>query len=102
MEFNKLVRDKIPQIIEAQGEKPVTRVLGRGEFHAALEQKLREETAEYLESKELSELADILEVVYALCEADGHTLGELMDAYGKKHEARGGFRERVFLVSKTP
>jgi len=101
MEFNKLVRDKIPQMIEAQGEKPVTRVLGREEFHAALEQKLREETAEYLESQELSELADILEVVYALCKADGHTLGELTEAYIKKHEARGGFEGRVFLVSKT-
>ncbi len=102
MEFNKLVRDKIPQIIEAQGEEPVTRVLDGEEFHAALEQKLREETAEYLESKELGELADILEVVYALCEADGHTLGDLTDAYVKKHEARGGFQKKMFLVSKRP
>lgn len=102
MEFNKLVRDKIPQIIEAQGETPVTRVLEDGEYQAALGQKLREETAEYLESRELAELADILEVVYALCEADGHTLGELTDAYLKKHEARGGFAKRIFLISKTP
>lgn len=100
MEFNKLVRDKIPQIIESQGETPVTRVLEDGEYHAALEQKLREEVAEYLESREVSELADILEVVYALCEADGHTLGDLTDAYVQKHEARGGFAKRVFLVSK--
>lgn len=101
VEFNKLVRDKIPQIIESQGEKPVTRVLGGEEFHAALEQKLREEVAEYLESRELAELADILEVVYALCEADGHTLEELTDAYVQKHEARGGFAERVFLIAKN-
>ncbi len=101
-EYNKLVRDKIPQIIEAQGEKPVTRVLSGEEFHAALEQKLREETAEYLESQELAELADILEVVYALCEADGHTLGELTQAYVEKHEARGGFAGKLFLISKTP
>ena len=71
MEFNKLVRDKIPQMIESQGEKPVIRILGEEEYHAALEQKLLEEAGEYRESRELAELADILEVVFALCEADG-------------------------------
>lgn len=101
MDFNKLVRDKIPQIIESQGEVPVTRVLSGEEFHTALEQKLREEVAEYLESRELAELADILEVVCALCKADGHTLAELTAAYNEKREARGGFDGKVFLVSKT-
>lgn len=101
MEFNKLVRDKIPQMIEAQGEKPVTRTLGDGQYHAALEQKLLEEAAEYRESHELSELADILEVVFALCEADGHTLEELDAARREKREIRGGFAERVFLLSKS-
>lgn len=101
MEFNKLVRDKIPQIIEAQGETPVTRILGEEEYHAALEGKLREETAEYLESHELAELADILEAVYALCQADGHTLAELTAAYEEKHQARGGFADRVFLIAKA-
>lgn len=71
MQYNKLVRDKIPEIILAQGEKPVTRVLEDAEYLACLEQKLREETAEYLESGKLDELADIMEVVYALCEARG-------------------------------
>ena len=99
-EYNKLVRDKIPQIIEAQGEVPVTRVLADGEYRTALGEKLEEEVAEYRESHELSELAVILEVVYALCEADGHTLGELADAYVQKHEARGGFAKRVFLIAK--
>ena len=101
MEFNKLVRDKIPQIIEAQGEKPVTRILSGEEYHAALEEKLREETAEYLESHELAELADILEVVYALCQADGHTLAGLSAAYEEKRKARGGFEGKVFLIAKT-
>lgn len=99
-EYHKLVRDKIPQIIRAQGETPVTRTLGDEEFHAALEQKLQEETAEYLESRELSELADILEVVYVLCRADGHTLDQLTAAYRAKNQARGGFDEKIFLISK--
>ena len=101
MVYNKLVRDKIPQIIEAQGEKTVTRVLGGEEFHAALEQKLLEEAAEYRESHDVTEVADILEVVYALCLADGHTLGELGAAYAEKHGERGGFEDKIFLVSKS-
>ena len=67
-EYGKLVRDKIPQVIRAQGETPHIRVLEGPEFHDALERKLQEEAAEYLESRELTELADILEVV---CHHDG-------------------------------
>lgn len=100
MEFNKLVRDKIPAIIEAAGERPVTRILEDGEYLRCLEQKLDEETAEYHEGKNLEELADILEVVYALAEAAGHSREELLSVYEKKHEARGGFAGRVFLISK--
>ena len=100
MEFNKLVRDRIPAIIEAGGERPVTRILNDEEYLRCLEQKLDEETAEYHEGKNLEELADILEVVYALTEAGGHSREELLSVYEKKHEARGGFADRVFLISK--
>ena len=100
MEFNKLVRDRIPAIIEAGGERPVTRILNDEEYLRCLEQKLDEETAEYHEGKNLEELADILEVVYALAEAGGHSREELLTVYEKKHEARGGFADRVFLISK--
>ena len=100
MEFNKLVRDKIPAIIEAGGERPITRILNDEEYLRCLEQKLDEETAEYHEGKNLEELADILEVVYALAEAGGHSREELLSVYEKKHEARGGFVDRVFLISK--
>lgn len=100
MEFNKLVRDRIPAIIEAGGERPVTRILNDEEYLRCLEQKLDEETAEYHEGKNLEELADILEVVYALAEAGGHSREELLSVYEKKHEARGGFADRVFLISK--
>lgn len=98
--FNKLVRDKIPQIIEAQGEKPTFRVLDSPEYRSCLQEKLGEEVAEYLESGALDELADILEVVCALCKADGHTMDELTAAYQEKHQARGGFDQRIFLISK--
>lgn len=98
--FNKLVRDKIPQIIEAQGEKPVIRVLDNAEYRSCLQEKLGEEVGEYQASGALDELADIMEVVYALCKADGRTVEELKAVYQEKHQARGGFDERIFLISK--
>lgn len=100
MEYNKLVRDKIPEIIEGGGEKANIRLLSDGEYIAELERKLDEEVAEYHESGELCELADILEVVYALCEARGSSRDELLAAYGAKHAARGGFSKKIFLISK--
>ena len=100
MVYNKLVRDKIPDIIRKQGENPCTRILDTEAYSHALEQKLDEETAEYHKEKNLEELADILEVIYALAENMGHTKEDLHRVYDKKHEDRGGFRERIFLISK--
>ena len=65
-----------------------------------LEEKLEEEVAEFHESNQLDELAGILEVVYALSEAQGRSVDELMAAYRKKHEERGGFSKKIFLIEK--
>ena len=100
MVYNKLVRDKIPQIIKDQGEHPQVRILSDTEYSDALDQKLKEETAEFFADKNLEELADILEVVYAQAENLGFTKEELHVCYEKKHEKRGGFQDRVFLISK--
>ena len=100
MDYNKLVRDSIPEIIAAQGEKPIIRVMDDKEYIISLEKKLDEEVAEYHESKEIEELADVLEVIYALCEAKGHSVDELIKVYEKKHIERGGFSKRIFLVRK--
>ena len=100
MSFNKLVRDKIPQMIESKGEKPVIRILDEEEYLTGLETKLKEEVSEYLESRELEELADIMEVVCALSVANGHSIEELQSAYQKKHDERGGFSKRIFLIGK--
>ena len=99
MVYNKLVRDMIPSIIESNGQKPNTRILSDEEYMIALEQKLDEEVSEYHQDKNLEELADILEVVYALCENLGHSKEELQKTYEKKHAERGGFRDRVLLIS---
>ena len=100
MIYNKLVRDKIPLIIREQGETPHTRILEQGEYTAQLEAKLDEEVQEFHADKNLEELADILEVVYALADTIGGSREELMETYLRKHDARGGFRERILLISK--
>ena len=100
MEFNKLVRDKIPAIIEAQGETPHIRILDDGEYAVCLEKKLDEEVAEFHRDKNVEELADILEVVFSLAESLGCSREELMDVCRRKREKRGGFRDKIFLISK--
>ena len=99
MIYNKLVRDKIPAIIESNGQTPRTRILSDEEYTSALEQKLDEEVREFHGDKNLEELADILEVVYALTENLGCSKEELIEVYQKKHDKRGGFRDRIYLIS---
>lgn len=89
--YNKLVRDKIPDII---GATCVTRVLSDAEYLEALDAKLDEELAEYHESGDAEELADLLEVIYAIAKARG------IDVVGKRIEKaarRGGFEKRIML-----
>ena len=98
--YNKLVRDRIPEMIEAQGETPHIRILEQEEFLQHLEEKVDEEVGEYHRDKNAEELAEILEVVFALAAANGCSRAELMEVYQKKHDARGGFGKRIFLISK--
>lgn len=95
--YHKLVRDKIPQIIEESGKTCKTRILSREEYCKMLDEKLEEELAEYQESKSLEELADLLEVMAAVVEARGYTWQELTRVREEKREARGGFREQILL-----
>ena len=92
----KLVRDKIPEIIRADGKKPITRILTTEEYLEELDEKLNEEIAEYQADKSLEEMADVLEVLFAICEARGHSVEELMEVREAKREKRGGFEERIF------
>lgn len=98
---NKLVRDRIPEIIEDSGKTCVTRLLPQGEYLAALDAKLTEELAEYQADKSMEELADLLEVMMAVAEARGHSFAEVEAIRRAKAEKRGGFRERIFLESVT-
>lgn len=97
--FNKLVRDKIPEIITANGQTPAIRILDKNEYRVELHKKLQEEVSEYLESVNAEELADILEVVYALGARLGVTSQELERLRLEKAQKRGGFEKRIFLES---
>ena len=97
--YNKLVRDKIPEIIEADGKTCKTRILSDEEYIAALEAKLNEEVAEYQADKNLEEMADVLEVLRAICLARGYSLEELEAVRTNKVEERGGFVKKIFLES---
>ena len=99
MIYNKLVRDKIPQIIEKNGGKAEIRILNDEEYRYFLEVKLDEEVGEYHRDHSPEELADILEVVYALAASQGVSKAELLEIYEKKHLARGGFQEKILLIS---
>lgn len=94
---NKLVRNNIPQIIEAAGKQAVTRVLSDEEYLAELDRKLTEECAEYQADKNVEELADVLEVLYAIAAARGYSEQELERMRAAKAEKRGGFADRKFL-----
>ena len=96
MTKGKLVRDKIPQIITSAGKTPITRTLDHSEYLAELDKKLNEEIAEYQADKSLEEMADVLEVLFAICEARGHLVEELMKVREAKREARGGFEQKIF------
>ncbi|MFG2091038.1 MULTISPECIES: hypothetical protein [unclassified Spirillospora] len=93
----KLVRDRIPEIIRATGRSPEIRVAGPEEHGALLRAKLYEEAGEYAASGDPAELADLLEVVHALAALHGITPGELEERRSAKAAERGGFSDRLVL-----
>lgn len=93
----KLVRDKIPEKIVADGSKPIIRTLDGKEYLQALIEKLREETEELAETPNVEELADIKEVTIAIREALGIHAGELEDVRRAKANKSGRFKKRIYL-----
>ena len=96
--YEKLVRDNIPRIIEAQGEVPVIRVLDDEEYIRLLDVKLREEMEEYLEDGSMEEMADLIEVARAIVAARGFTWEDVEEIRKAKAERNGAFEKRVFLI----
>lgn len=97
--YNKLVRDKIPEIIKADGKECEVEIVSAKDKYILLEEKLKEEVNEFLEDKNLEELADIMEVLFGLADSLGYGEEELLKARDKKKEERGGFKEGIVLKS---
>ena len=95
--YNKLVRDRIHEIIKNNGQACVTEILSTEEYIKALDEKLCEEMEEYQRDKSIDELADLLEVVYSVAKARGWSVEELEEVRKNKSEKRGGFEKRIFL-----
>ena len=95
--YNKLVRDRIPEIIEADGKTCITEILSDTQYLEMLDTKLNEELAEYQESKSLEELADLLEVMQAVVEARGWSWEQLEQVRQEKAAQRGGFARKILL-----
>ncbi len=99
--YNKLVRNRIPEIISNKGEKPVVRILNDTEYKEFLLKKLDEEHQEVLSAETQEnfkeELADMLEVIFSLNGIDGTTDEKLLQIMKNKREKRGGFSEKIFL-----
>ena len=97
--FNKLVRDKIPEIINRNNEECNTRILDDKEYLQELNTKLQEEVKEYLESGEVEELADIEEVLRAILDAKKTSYNEFENIRLNKVNKRGAFKNKIFLIS---
>lgn len=100
--YNKLVRDRIPEIIAAGGKKFTTRVLPNEEYISELKNKSFEELNEYVNAQNdtdaIEELADLLEIIHALAECHGASIDTVEEVRQKKAEKRGGFKEKIFLI----
>lgn len=95
--YNKLVRDRIPEIIKENGDVAITHIADDKEYKKSLIKKLKEEVDEFLKDPNKEEIADILEVLYAVCDLQGVSKEEVESIRRKKAEKRGGFKKRIIL-----
>lgn len=96
--YNKLVRDKIPEIIKEKGCQAETVCISGHDYEAALKEKLIEEVTEFVNGGGLVEIADIVEVLEAILATANVSWGDIWKLKGKKKEERGGFDKKIFLM----
>ena len=96
-QYNKLVRDNIPQIIESSGKTCITEILSDEEYLRMLDEKFNEELAEYHRDQNIEELADLLELIYVATIARGYSLEDLERVRAEKAAKRGSFEKKILL-----
>ena len=97
IKYNKLIRDKIPEIIEQSGKKALVEELDDKLYKKYLDEKLGEEIQEYLSSDSTDELADLVEVIYAILKYKGIDINEFELIRKRKAEKRGAFDKKLLL-----
>lgn len=97
--YNKLVRDRIPEIIKESGKECEIEIVNGIDKQELLEKKLLEEVNEYMEDKNLEELADVMEVLFGLANELGFTEVDLLNKRKEKLQERGGFKDGIVLVN---
>jgi len=99
--YNKLVRDKIPEIITKDNRQAITHILNDQEYKVELEKKLYEEYKEVLETTtsldRIEELADMLEIIRSLAKIENKTLEDVITVADDKNIKRGSFEKKIFL-----
>ncbi|MFH0929970.1 MAG: nucleoside triphosphate pyrophosphohydrolase [Candidatus Moraniibacteriota bacterium] len=104
IKYDKLIRDKIPEIIQGDGKESTTHIAEDEEYFQKLQEKLEEEVREFLSSDEghkIEEVADILEVLYAICDVKGVSREQIEEIRAQKAKNRGGFEKRIILEETT-
>ncbi len=97
IKYNKLVRDRIPEIIEKSGKKAIVEELGNQAYKKYLDEKLGEELQEYLTNDSIDELADLVEVIIAILKYKGIDINDFENIRKRKAEERGAFDKRILL-----
>lgn len=105
-EYNKLIRDKIPEMIASNGYQYQVIKLSDSEYLAALKAKLLEEAQEAAKTETIEELieevADIYEVIDALILSLDISQKEILAKQREKKSDRGGFTQRLYLLWSEP
>jgi predicted house-cleaning noncanonical NTP pyrophosphatase (MazG superfamily) len=97
MKYNKLIRDKIPEIIKQKGGDAKIHIADDKEYWLKLKEKLQEEVREFLEDESIEEMADILEVIDAILDFKKFDKKDLKEVKNKKAEKRGKFKNKIIL-----
>jgi len=104
VKYNKLIRDRIPEIVKKVGWKPTVRKLRKDEFLHALKKKVSEEARELIRAKNkkgiINEIVDIQELLDTLTSEIKLTKPHIKKLQSVKRKKRGGFKKRLFLIEE--